>query len=190
MELDQETLRHRLRNVRLLALRDTQQHCAVCDFGSKVVSERRQRYRSATSALLENLALETVVADLSGISESLTSHVSEQPGVRTRQIWSQSREDKVLWELAARCKELADELLDILEDLKVMVPHRRWESCQQAFRSMVKRERIRDMEKRLEQIRAQLNIQLAAMMEYVTMPKARVALTVSSVFGTRPSSRP
>jgi hypothetical protein len=55
---------------------------------------------------------------------------------------------------------------------------------------MVKRERIRDMEKRLEQIRAQLNIQLAAMMEYVTMPKARVALTVSSVFGTRPSSRP
>jgi hypothetical protein len=160
------------------------------DFGLKVVSESRQRYRSATGALPENLTLEIVVADLSTISESLASHASEQPGVRTRQTWNQGREDKALRELAARCKELADELLDILEDLKVKGPHRRWESCRQAFRSMVKRERIRDMEKRLEQIRAQLNIRLAAMMEYVAVPEARVALTVSSVSGTRPSFRP
>lgn len=112
------------------------------DFGLKVVSESRQRYRSATGALPENLALETVVADLNTISESLTSHASEQPWIRTRQTWNQSSDDKALRELAARCKELADELLDILEDLKVKGPYRGWESCRQAFRSMVKRGRI------------------------------------------------
>ncbi|KAN0112561.1 hypothetical protein V8E51_005512 [Hyaloscypha variabilis] len=141
------------------------------DFGFKVISESRQQYRSATGILPDNLSLETFVADLSDISERLASDDSERPGgtrfitnsaIRT---WDKSHEDRALRELAARSKTLADEILHILEDLKVKGPNRRWESIRQAFRSRMKREKIRDMEKRLEQIRSQLNLRLVAMMD-------------------------
>jgi len=164
------------------------------DFGFKVISESRQQYRSATGILPDNLSLETFVADLSDISERLASDDSERPGgtrfitnsaIRT---WDKSHEDRALRELAARSKTLADEILHILEDLKVKGPNRRWESIRQAFRSRMKREKIRDMEKRLEQIRSQLNLRLVAMMEYVAWSGSRLRLTFSLVFGSQPFS--
>ena len=71
--------------------------------------------------------------------------------------------------LASKCKVIADELLTILQQLKVDgTPHRKWKSFRQALKSVRKKGEIEALQKGLDRYGSQLNVHFTAIIRYVT----------------------
>lgn len=58
------------------------------------------------------------------------------------------------------CKEVADELLQILEDLKVALPRQKWKSFRQALKGIMKKEKIQSLNTRLQRLQQQVQFRL------------------------------
>jgi N-terminal domain on NACHT_NTPase and P-loop NTPases len=134
------------------------------DFSSKLVAGFRELYRSA-GALAENVDLEEVTEDLSNLSEKLTT--AAHPRTYTN---STSKDELALQKLAGSCKEVANELLSLLQDLKVQGTHQKWQSFRQALRSIHKKDKIEYFKNRLEKLQNQLNSRLLAIMRFLPTP--------------------
>ncbi len=89
------------------------------DFSIKLVSNGVELYHHGT--LANNNELEQATKDLTHLTEELAStrQVAQyQPGFVTR---LPSKDEMALKELAGSCKELGDQLLSALEDLKAEI---------------------------------------------------------------------
>ncbi|MCJ1420769.1 hypothetical protein MMC32_007128 [Xylographa parallela] len=60
------------------------------------------------------------------------------------------------------CSEAADELLKVLEDLKVKGTDRQWQSFRQALRTSPQKDEIRKIEKKVDKLQQMLNTHLIA----------------------------
>ena len=133
------------------------------DFGSKIVSGAVELYRSTEGSLTNNVELSTIVTDLSAISSGLE--------VQDRELSHRfSKDERALANLAVHCKSLADKFLDVLDDLSVKGPHKKWKSVRQALRSVWKENEIRDIQKRLDSFRSQLTLRLLATLRHDSPP--------------------
>ena len=134
----------------------------LVDFSSKLVSESKEIYRSANGALSEHTEIESVAADLSTLSQRVSASVAARV---TIQASSSLFEDEARFQqLAASCHEVSQEILTVLQDLKTKEPHQKWHSFRQAVKGVWNKERIQDLEKRLERIRGEILIHLVATM--------------------------
>lgn len=124
------------------------------DFSSKLISDTAELYRSAEGNLASNIELSTIVTDLSTLSSDLE--------VRDRDQSAYSKDERALTNLAVQCRELSTKLLDILGDLRVKGPHKKWKSVRRALRSVWKESEIREIQKRLDSFRSQLTLRPAA----------------------------
>lgn len=131
------------------------------DFSSKIVSGAAELYRSAEGSLTNNVELSTIVTDLSAISSGLEVHDRE-----LSHEYEYSKDERALANLAVQCKDLADKLMDVLDDLSVKGSHKKWKSVRQALRSVWKENEIRDIQKRLDSFRSQLTLRLVATLRY------------------------
>jgi N-terminal domain on NACHT_NTPase and P-loop NTPases len=132
------------------------------DFGTKLISESREIYQSTRGLTKENNELENITADLSQLTSNLYPYTLAKKVDKTP-----SPEELALHDIAKTCKEVADELLAVLEDLKVKGEHEKWESFKQAFRTVVRREKIEGLKSRLEGVQRQLQLRLIALLKYV-----------------------
>lgn len=123
------------------------------DFGIKLFRDGRELYTSLQGNSAEQLELEIVTQDLKCLAQQL--HSSDQPDAL-------GTEDKIeLRKLATECEKLANELLGILDELKVKDRHNRiWESFKKALRRMMEKKKIQHLEERLERFREQLGKRL------------------------------
>ncbi|MCJ1396255.1 hypothetical protein MMC18_009144 [Xylographa bjoerkii] len=128
------------------------------DFGSKLIKEGSELYHSAGGALSVNAELEKITLDLKEVTKKLET---ASPGTKSTE---NTKESKALRSLAKSCSEAADELLEVLEDLKVKGTNRQWQSLRQALRTSHKKDKIREIEKKLDKLQKMLNTQLIAMM--------------------------
>ena len=126
------------------------------DFGGNLLSESRQMYKSASGASSENAALEEIyenlgrLADKMTVSTGLASHKS-------------SNEEEALGKLATSCKDLTDDLMTTIEELKVKGgTHRKWKSFHSALKTVGKKSHIEELQRRLDKLSLQLTVQLAA----------------------------
>jgi hypothetical protein len=128
------------------------------DFGSSLVSGSVERYRSATGASASNDELESLTEDLRNMSTELevAPHASH-----TGQL---SKNEVTLSKLSSKCHDVADELLAMLDDLRVRGKHKALGSLMQAIRSMGKEKKIRELRKRLQTIQSSLILCLSAIM--------------------------
>lgn len=123
------------------------------DFGCNLISETREIHRSGVSA--QYVDLQVVAQCLSELSGALqapsTSAKSSPTPIGTN----------ALTRVAISCKEVADELLTTLEELKMgKKSHRKWQCFRQALATVWKKDQIEAFQGRLDNLRSQLNLQI------------------------------
>ncbi|KAL1640455.1 hypothetical protein SLS58_006953 [Diplodia intermedia] len=120
------------------------------EFATKLVKEGQEVYRSANGAVQEHVDLELITLDLKQLTDPLTSprnppkHASDY--------------DKHLVELAAACQRTSDELLQILQALKLPKGPRnlKLDSIRVAFRTSRKGKQIDALQSRLNSFKTSL----------------------------------
>lgn len=116
------------------------------DFGSKLLSKAREIAISADGALSENLDLELVTEDLRNLSDNLR----DGSGLR-------SLSEQKLVHLRRGCVEVADQLIDALDRLKIKQDKTPFKSFQQAIKILWKKEKLEELTQRLSLYRQQLD---------------------------------
>ena len=95
--------------------------------------------------------------------EDLTAHLKDLSG---RLQASSEPVDSVLEQLSSRCREVAEELLEALESLRVKGKHTRFQSIRKALKVFWGREKLRILEERLAGFRHELNLHITAELRY------------------------
>lgn len=123
------------------------------DFSSQLLSGTLEIYQSATGASSEIIEIEHISEHLSSFNEELSS----QPTA------SRSSRDVAVEKFAGRCKDISDELLKVIAELKVVDgPNRKWRSFRKALKTLWKKEKIQSLQNRLDMMRQQLTLELSA----------------------------
>jgi hypothetical protein len=136
------------------------------DFGIKLFSEAREIYESAQDGRAEDLELETVTVDLKGFAQSL--HASGKPSPGNPQPKKLAADEIALQKLAISCEKLANELLKLLDDLKVKGQgNRKWKSFKQALNHVRREEKVNKLEERLEKFQRQITTHLVGILRFV-----------------------
>ncbi|MCJ1285389.1 hypothetical protein MMC26_004729 [Xylographa opegraphella] len=129
------------------------------DFGSKLIKEGSELYHSADGASSANAELEKIAVNLKELTKKLETSSQTETGSTEN-----TEETDALKSLAESCSEAADELLNVLADLKVKGTNWQWQIVRQALRSSHKKGKISKMKKRLGELQKMLNTRLIVMM--------------------------
>lgn len=121
-------------------------------FSCRVLQDTKNLYKSTTGASAENDVLEVIYRDFIDLDNALTA--PSALGAIPASIRS----------LASMCKEVAAELLGILDKIRVREPRQKWKSLIQALRSVWKKEQIEELLKRIERLRNEIKYRLQLML--------------------------
>lgn len=125
----------------------------VVEFSTKVLSKSRQLRQSFSGILPENIELEQVVSH----QRDLVQRLQKQASTTTANVQGQTYGGATsLASLAKLCIETTNELLDVLERLKVRGNRTRWKSFRQAVKSLWKKEKVEEVLGRLQLIRDEI----------------------------------
>lgn len=119
------------------------------DFTWKLLSATRSIYHSPSGSTAEHEDLYHLSSDLIAIDNDLTALAA--PGAIPESLRL----------LSGRCKEIAAELLGILENLQTSNPHRKWKSFVQALRSVYKKGDIENLARRLERLQTETQMRIS-----------------------------
>jgi hypothetical protein len=123
------------------------------DFGSKIIATTYRAHHNIDGTTQENLDLAELTATLQDFQTRLAT-----PRTLSRR---HGADQKALEDLAAKCRDSAAELLQLLDDLKVKIKgnglRHTWESLRQGCRTVWKKEKIAKFEKHLRDITVQVN---------------------------------
>jgi hypothetical protein len=129
------------------------------DFGSKIIVTTYRTYRSVDGTTQENLDLAELTTTLHGFQARLAT-----PRIPSRE---HDADRKALELQAARCRDIAAELLQLLDDLKVKVKdkglRRTWESLRQGCRAEWSKGKIARHAKTLRDVAEQINTRLLSL---------------------------
>ncbi|KAI9766575.1 MAG: hypothetical protein M1839_004873 [Geoglossum umbratile] len=117
------------------------------DFGSKLISKSVQLYKSNDGTLQENIDAETATNDLVLLNNKLKSSAN-------------TAGDAALEKLCISCNDVAVELLEALDKLKVQGKRERWKSMRKAIRSVWDKAHIQQIEGRLAGFKEELNLHI------------------------------
>ena len=134
--------------------------CQLLDLGGKLVSGTVQLYRSVDGASSINSELQSITEDLTRLCSSLTQPESLIDGQHATQS------EMALIPLSVSCKELGEQLLSVLDSLKVKARHQRFESFRQALKSEWKKKVIQSYEERLRSYRSEIVVHLMEILRY------------------------
>ena len=120
-------------------------------YGRNLIAEGYMLYRSSDGTLADYAKLESFAKDFAQFSEKLAASPPVEDYVE---------ETEALKKLATTSRDTAVELLLILDDLKLEGPDRISQSICQALRSSRKKDKIRSIEKKMEDLQRLLNLRL------------------------------
>lgn len=133
------------------------------DFGCKIFSESREVYKSAAGCSQQYIELEVLDRSLSRLSDNLGASASFVAA-----SFGPSEKEKAMVELAVSCKEVADETLSAIQNLKLHESnHRKWRSLHAALKTVWNAKKIKNLQLRIDGFSRQLTLQLAAVVWYV-----------------------
>jgi len=124
------------------------------DVSSKVLSKAKQVYDSASGATSENDELESLTKSLKDVAE----RARQKPvsATHSSHFNLSITSETVLDNLSQQCIKVADELLEVLESVKVKGEGRKLKSAVQAVKSVWKQDDIDAIQRRLDRISKQL----------------------------------
>jgi hypothetical protein len=120
------------------------------DFSAQLINGAREIYDSTTGATEDNKSREAIVSEMKKFSSKLLPPDDSQL----------SGDEKALCRLAAECNILSGQILDLLGKIKPKDPKSRSQSFWAALKNKVHEKEKLELEKRLENCRGQLELQL------------------------------
>ena len=124
------------------------------DFSWDLIANAKEIYHSAKGVTTQNIELQGIADSLSRLSLSLAKP-PRHPSNDSLQL------EQEIQNSAKSCKAVADELLTVVQDLQVKEGvHRKWHSFRQALNTVWKKDKISRLQKRLEEVRNHLAIQI------------------------------
>jgi hypothetical protein len=139
------------------------------DFGSKLLVECHQLYKSKSGSLTANDELSLATEDLRMVVDKLQQSSPEAHFSPLNSSTSEEPERLVTFpRICAESKLLAQELLERLENLKTTKTEGRlWRSLQQVLRISWSRNEISGLEKRLSRLRDALGTNILVLLRFV-----------------------
>ncbi|KAL8791770.1 MAG: hypothetical protein Q9195_005646 [Heterodermia aff. obscurata] len=127
------------------------------DFTCRLIDGSLELYHSKDGATVSHRVLEDVTKDLGNLCEGLA------PGQSNIQGSGASDSETALLPLLEPCKKLGDELLTVLEDLKVQSRGKAWKSVRQALKSVWNANKIKKYKEQLDLHRSQFAARLLSL---------------------------
>jgi hypothetical protein len=125
------------------------------DFSGKLLAKGHEIYVSVDGASIGNNDLEAAAKNLRDLNERLNASAVSRRGDVVDAI---SESEVALIQLTTKCSAVAEELLAVLDHLKVQGgSNRRWKSFQQALKSSLKQGRVDEINSRLQALRQELS---------------------------------
>lgn len=131
------------------------------EFSSRLVSATFELFEAAEGALSSNSVLEQITTDLKQHCDGLLPSVTSSNGP------ARTEPEAALLPLSKSCRDLGQEFLVVLEDLKVKGNRKRWQSARQALRTAWKAKDIQRYERELGSLRSQIATRLLEILGYV-----------------------
>jgi hypothetical protein len=124
-------------------------------FASDIICKSREIYRSEDGVLVEQSELEIISRNL----RELANNVSRSSIILKKGGHANAEDEykQQLQELCKGCERVSTELLDAIQDLRSIGEHKRWNSFQQALKSIRSEASINALVKRLDRYRNQLD---------------------------------
>ncbi|KAF7927551.1 uncharacterized protein EAE98_005933 [Botrytis deweyae] len=126
------------------------------DFGSKLVADGREIYENGT--LTYHQELDLITKDLQTLTEEIELRLVPATTILADEL--------ALRELAIKAKELADQLLTVLDTVKSTDGQSVLQSFRLALRNARKKGKIQDTEKRLNKLRKQINTRMITILSH------------------------
>ena len=127
------------------------------DFISTIISESREVYGSTTGLLKENADLESMSATLSEFIVTLSA--STKIGASAPFY---SPEEGRLKSTAESCREVAEQILTTLQDLKIdKIRNRTWQSVRSAIKSRWSGQKLEALRRKMSDFRNQMVLQFS-----------------------------
>lgn len=132
----------------------------LVSFSSSLITGTLELYTSVDGAKKVNRELEVLTEDL--------THICAKSTDPQNKIFGRNASDSeiALVTLFRSCHDLGQELLQVLQSLKVKDPRHKWTTFRQALRSAWKESKIHEYEKRLGQYRSQITTHLITILRY------------------------
>jgi len=145
------------------------------DFSGKLISGAVSIYGSADGASKEYVDVESVTIDLSEMSGKLSQDIKTltlNTGAAAAHLsgTTPSVHQEALCKLALRCKQLADDLIQTLQKLKVKNgKYKIFKSGLAAIKIPLKSEDIARCKRTLDDIRSQITARMVSLIRYVAL---------------------
>ena len=143
------------------------------EFGCRLFSQSKELYRSSSGLLDEAVELDNITQSLSRLSDNLIvkhkplSHrsdielgdgVEHVPPIQPANAMGIDDGEINLVLIAKDCKNVAHELSEALEQLRVESPSKKWQCFRVTLKRIWKPERIDDMSRRMERLSRQMTM--------------------------------
>ena len=123
----------------------------VVEFSIQLVSKGVEIYKDGS--LAENIDAEKIARSLKGLNGKLQRSVQD-----SRCGGTLSEADQSLMGLCANCERTANELLTTFDRIKVTGTHRKWKSARQALKSIIRKDDLELLARRLGTYRSEINL--------------------------------
>ena len=124
----------------------------LVDVGTRVISATFELY--SPDGISINGELESVMSDLVNLCSALERPQDRITGPNL------SKSELQLVPLARSCKKLGEELLTVLNSLKVQSPHKKWQSFRKALKAVWKEKEILRYKERITNTRSEISLRL------------------------------
>jgi len=145
------------------------------DYSTKLVDAASDIHRSASGTSLENQNIEFVVSEVKALSLRLDPPRTGQP----------TDDEQALCRLAAECRILSGQILDLLEKIKPKNPKSKRQSVWSAIKTMWNDREMKELGQRLQNCRSQLELQLNFLMRFSAPPISTSMRSNGTIVPTR-----
>lgn len=119
----------------------------LVDLTARCIGKSRELYQSGDGVLQSNASLEDVTNHLRELKDEVATSTTAVP-------------DPALQNLCTSVTSATDELLAVLNKLKVEGEKSKWKSLRKAIRSVWSKEQVQDLERRVAGFRDELNLHI------------------------------
>lgn len=135
-------------------------------FSSSIISETREIHQSAAGVSVKNFELKVVAENLSELSDKLSTprlSIATRTRIPLHACGTTEAEEAPIYRIASLCKSIANELLSTVEELEVANgPRHKWRSFRQALKTVWKKDKIIELQSRLDQLRSQMTVYIVS----------------------------
>jgi hypothetical protein len=130
-------------------------------FAQSLISDSNQLYTSSSGLTQQNAHLKEIANSINGLTTGIQRSIAQ-----STPLGHLSDSDEELNALCSHCGEVAEELLAVLEDLRVQPGENRWRSFQQGLKTIWSKDGIRSLHQRLSRYRKQIEAHITVSLRY------------------------